>query len=310
MNVINSKIYNCNHDNKSIIKQKEDSIYENNNCFLNDFDDDELKGRNELMYDIIQDNYINIKNSLLILRKRLINNQGIMKPLNEAEVKNLLNIKNTNKNLIKNKIKKKTVKHSKYFFDNMFYRIKVIYHKFIISLANDIYNNCNSISKSKTFFRKISAQITQNLTKGFNKKLAELTLKEFLSKSISLRYFNISENANRGNIENIEIQYKEKEKFQPLIIFLKFTYKDLYKNFYIKDNCVELIEENFNIKRRSYTSFKESLKMLSKKENINYINKLIEVANDKFMLFLEGQKIKNRNIDNPQLNKDIMNKSQ
>lgn len=246
---------NFNNNNQNTIKQKEEYNFDNKNDFLNDLDEYELKGRNELMYDIIQDNYTNIKNSLLILKKRLINNEDIMKPLNEPEVKNLLNIKNTNINPSKNIIKKKNIKHSKYFFDNMFYRIKVIYHKFIISLANDIYNNCNSLSLSNVFFRKISGQITQNATKDFNKKLAELTIKEFLSKSISVRYFNISENANRENIENIENLYKENEKLQPLIIFLKFTYKDLYQNYYIKDNCVDLIEENFNIKRRSYISF-------------------------------------------------------
>ena len=172
----------------------------------------------------------------------------------------------------------------------MIYKIKVLYHKFIVSLTNDIYNNCVKKDLNNIFVRKISAQITQNLTKGFNKDLANLTLKEFLSKSISLRYLNTSENANRENLENI---YIEQDIFHPLINFLKYTYKDLYQKFYIKENCIELIEGNFNVKKRTYISFKESLEKLGEKQNKDYIDKLIEFANDKFILFLEGKKIKN-----------------
>ncbi len=279
--------------NQNIIEFKEE-YNNNNNIFKDDEDDIELKTKEELMYDLIQDSYTNIKNSLLILRKRLINNQDISQPLNDSEVRNFLNIKNINNsgNPISSNLqpKKPLIKHSKYFYDNMIYKIKVLYHKFIVSLTNDIYNNCDKKDLNNIFVRKISAQITQNLTKGFNKDLANLTLKEFLSKSISLRYLNTSENANRENLENI---YIEQDIFQPLINFLKYTYKDLYQKFYIKENCIELLEGNFNIKKRTYISFKESLEKLGEKQNKDYIDKLIEFANDKFILFLEGKKIKN-----------------
>lgn len=291
----NESSYNNNYKsyNQNIIEFKEE-YNNNNNIFKDDEDDIELKTKEELMYDLIQDSYTNIKNSLLILRKRLINNQDISQPLNDLEVRNFLNIKNINNsgNQISSNLlpKKPLIKHSKYFYDNMIYKIKVLYHKFIVSLTNDIYNNCVKKDLNNIFVRKISAQITQNLTKGFNKDLANLTLKEFLSKSISLRYLNTSENANRENLENI---YIEQDIFHPLINFLKYTYKDLYQKFYIKENCIELIEGNFNVKKRTYISFKESLEKLGEKQNKDYIDKLIEFANDKFILFLEGKKIKN-----------------
>ena len=291
----NESSYNNNYKsyNQNIIEFKEE-YNNNNNIFKDDEDDIELKTKEELMYDLIQDSYTNIKNSLLILRKRLINNQDISQPLNDSEVRNFLNIKNINNsgNQISSNLlpKKPLIKHSKYFYDNMIYKIKVLYHKFIVSLTNDIYNNCVKKDLNNIFVRKISAQITQNLTKGFNKDLANLTLKEFLSKSISLRYLNTSENANRENLENI---YIEQDIFHPLINFLKYTYKDLYQKFYIKENYIELIEGNFNVKKRTYISFKESLEKLGEKQNKDYIDKLIEFANDKFILFLEGKKIKN-----------------
>ena len=278
-------------DKQKIVDMKEE--YNNNdyNLFKNAEDDiEESKNKTELMYDLIQDSYTNFKNSLLILRKRLINNQDISKPLNEAEVRNLLNI-----NPISNKLllKKTKIKHSKYFYDNMLYKIKVIYHKFIVSLTNDIYNNCSKNNINNIFVRRISGQITQNCTKGFNRDLGELTLKEFLSKSLSSKYLNTSENENRNNIENI-YEEQEQETFGPLINFLKYTYKELFQKFYIKENCIDLIEENFGVKKRTYLSFNESMKKFEEKQTKDYINKLIEFANDKFLFLLEGKRINNK----------------
>ena len=87
-------------DNKKIIELKEEY-----NNFNDNEEDKDFKTSKELIYDLIQDNYININNSLLILRKRLINNQNILVPLNEAEVRNFLNIKNVN-NIKDLKVKK------------------------------------------------------------------------------------------------------------------------------------------------------------------------------------------------------------
>ena len=87
------------------------------------------------------------------------------------------------------------------------------------------------------------------------------------------------------------------DKYKPIINLLKYTYKDFYQNFYIKDNCIELIEENFNIKRRSFICFKESIKKMSENHNIDYINKFVEAANDKFIRFLEGKKNKKKKIN-------------
>ena len=288
-------IYNI--DNKQIITNFKD-IYNNENINIDDDEEEDIKSKKELMYDAIQDNYNNIKNSLLIFRKRLINNQDIYGPLNDNEATILLNNENNiiEENFIKRKKRNKTktkIIHSKFSYDNMFQKIKVIYHKFIVSLTNDIYNNCNSTSLNNIFIRRISGDLTTNCNKEFNKNLGELTLKEFLSKSISSKYSNTSENVNRENIETI---YKMEDKFKPIIKLLKYTYKDFYQKFYIKDNCIDLFEENFNITRRSYIPFKESIKKMSENHNMDYINKFVEVANDKFIKFLEGKKIKRKKI--------------
>ena len=56
-----------NNDNNLIISDFKD-IYNNI-----DYDEEEnIKSKKELMYDTIQDNYNNMKNGILIFRKRLI----------------------------------------------------------------------------------------------------------------------------------------------------------------------------------------------------------------------------------------------
>ncbi len=277
--------------NYNIIELNE-KVY--NNDDEDEDDEEEQKSSKELIYDIIHDNYNYMKNTLLILRKRLINNQEIKGPLKVGEMKNILENNSQNNDIKKPlngklKVKYQKKKHSKYSLDNLFYKIKVLYHKFIICLTNDIYNNCNSSSLDNIFIRKISGDNAKINTKAFNKDLGKLSLKELLSKSISSVYTNTSENINRENIESL---YNNKEKYKILINLLEYNYKDFFQNFYIKENCVEIIEANFNIKKRTYISFKESMEKLSTKENDDYINKLIEVANNKFILFLEGKKIK------------------
>ena len=281
-------------DNQSIINLIEDNNNFNKNYNEEDEEED-MKSQKGLIYDIIQDNLAQMKNSLIILRRRLINQREIPNSKRGPKPKNELNLNNINENnsneeslLRKRKIIKKKYKHSKYSYDNMFYKIKAIYHKFIVSLANDIYNSCCPKYCRKIFLRKISGKITQNNTKAYNKSLSEMTLKEFLSKSISSVYSKLSENQNEKNIELI---YKDKEKYEKLILLLNYKYKDFYQNFYIKDDCDNLIEDNFNLKKRKYISFKESIEQLSKKESKDFMFKFIDFAKYKFIKYLEGNRV-------------------
>lgn len=288
-------------DNQTFFDFKEDTINEIKNNF-NIEDEDDIKSNRELMYDIIQDNYAQMKNSLLILRRRLISEKDIFdskkgrKPkylLNNNIDENNKNIKEENSFMKKREIinnSKKKYKHSKFSYDNMFYKIKVIYHNFLVDLANDFYNSINLNTSKYIFIRRISGQITQNKTIDFNKELAELTLKDFLSKSISSVYSNSPENSNK---ENIDLIYKDINKYQKLINLLNYKYKDFYTNYFIKDNCINLIEKNFhiNITKRKYITFKENVDRLYEKESKEFIIKFIDFANYKFIKFLEGNRV-------------------
>ena len=282
-------------DNLSIFDFKKDNLNELQNNF-NEEDEDEIKSNRELMYDIIQDNYSQIKNSLLILRRRLIIEEDIINSKRGKKQNYLLSTNMINKNL-ENSIKKrklndnnkKKYKHTKFDYDNMFYKVKVSYHNFLAGLVNDIYNYIDSDSSRKILIRRISGKINQDKTIAFNKELGELTIKNFLLKSINNDYSYSSENSNKENIENI---FKDKDKYQKLICLLSYKYKEFYQNYFIKDNCINQIEKNFNviIKKRKFKSFKEYIDELYKKESKEYIIKFIDFAKYKFINYLEGNR--------------------
>ena len=115
-------------------------------------------------------------------------------------IKNFLQKKRKNKNNIKNKInskkcgRKKSVNsvilnkiHSKESYDNIFRKIKVLYHNFIINFLNDFIKKLYS-GFQRYLLRKFSGKITQNVTKEYNKKLCNTTLREFLKSEISEKY--------------------------------------------------------------------------------------------------------------------------
>ena len=269
---------------------------------FNEEEKDVPKSKRELMYDIIQDNYAQMKNSLLILRRKLISKNDIFNSKRGRKPYYLSNNNNNNdesnknaedsfikKRQLKDKNKKK-YKHTKFSYDNLFYKVKVIYHNFLADLANDIYNNINLLPSKNIFIRRISGNITQDKTIAFNMELGESSIKDFLSNSVSGVYSNSSENSNKENIESIFI---DKDKYQNLICLLNHNYKEFYKNNFIKDNCVNLIEKNFNlrIENRKFVTFKEYIDKLYKKESKEYVIKFIDFAKYKFISYLEGNRV-------------------
>lgn len=306
-------------ENLSILDFKEEKNNEMTIFNEEDEEDEDIKSQKELMYNIMQDNLAQMKNTLLILRRRLISEKDICNSKRGKKPKYLLNNiksddcnKNSqeNKSLIgekRGKEKKKYI-HSKFSYDNMFYKTKVIYHNFLVDLTNDIYNNYNSKPLKNIYIKRISGKITQNHTITFNKEIGDLTLKDFLSKEISSYYSNSSHNSNK---ENIELLYTEEEKYKKLILLLNYKYKDFYQQFYIKDNCIKLIEDNFNfnLKRRKnkFVTFKESVDKLTKKESKEFIIKFIDFAKCKFIQFLEGNRVNLKIIYETKLNDLFIN---
>ena len=177
------------------------------------------------------------------------------------------------RNLSKNQNNKNNI-HSKYAFDNISQKIKVLFHKFLINLINDfIFKVYGGFQKFK--IRKISSKITQNVTKKYNHFLSNCTLKAFFTNKISTKYRKISENKNFESIQKlIEFKPKLNELFN-----LKYSF--VYKNYFLFGNREEL-KNKFGLSDSTFI-FNDCLKKMKQKENDDYILKVNEVAKGKLL---------------------------
>ena len=79
--------------------------------------------------------------------------------------------------------------HSKFCFDNLLRKIKVMYHCFIVNFINDYIKLLYGIQRFR--IRKVCGKITQNVTKHHNFSISKKPLKDFfqikLVKNIKLR---------------------------------------------------------------------------------------------------------------------------
>ena len=211
--------------------------------------------------------------------------------LNE-NIKNLLQKKRKNKN---NKVRinskkcgrKKSVNsiilnkiHSKESYDNIFRKIKVLYHNFIINFLNDFIKKLYS-GFQRYLLRKFSGKITQNVTKEYNKKLCNTTLREFLKSEISEKY-KYEYNKNKKYIDKL---YSYRSELSDI---LNLTYIEFYMNFFLS-NDRKKFEEKFGISEKT-KFFYECLDLLKNKEIYKddklYIAKLEDAGRDKFIEFM------------------------
>ena len=258
-----------------------DKIIQKNYCY------------NNLPYDYIlnQCNILNnkldkIKEELLIKKNKILDERKkriIVKAIPKIRSNNLLKNKNNKNNI-----------HSKFAFDNISQKIKVLFHKFLINLINDfIFKVYGGFQKFK--IRKISSKITQNVTKKYNHFLSNCTLKAFFTNKISTKYRKISENKNFESIQKlIEFKPKLNELFN-----LKYSF--VYKNYFLFGNREEL-KNKFGLSDSTFI-FNDCLKKMKLKENDDYILKVNEVAKGKLLdMFNQGNFFFEENNFNDKLN--------
>ena len=207
-------------------------------------------------------------------------------------IKNFLQKKRKNKN---NKVRinskkcgrKKSVNsiilnkiHSKESYDNIFRKIKVLYHNFIINFLNDFIKKLYS-GFQRYLLRKFSGKITQNVTKEYNKKLCNTTLREFLKSEISEKY-KYEYNKNKKYIDKL---YSYRSELSDI---LNLTYIEFYMNFFLS-NDRKKFEEKFGISEKT-KFFYECLDLLKNKDIYKndklYIAKLEDAGRDKFIEFM------------------------
>lgn len=165
--------------------------------------------------------------------------------------------------------------HSKFCFDNLLRKIKVMYHCFIVNFINDYIKKIFKIQKYR--LKKVSGMITQNITKKYNFENSKKSLKDFLSNQISKKY-KIDNEKNKKNIEKLYILNKEIKKV------LDLSYATFYQQFFLNNNR-KLLEDYYGIDSNTLT-LSDQMEIMRKKESNNYCNEFEIAARKKFLLFL------------------------
>jgi hypothetical protein len=161
-------------------------------------------------------------------------------------------------------------------FDNILRKIKVMYHGFIIKFVND-YIKFLYDGFQRFRLRKISGEITQNVTKKHNKILSEESLKQFLSNKISSKYKQ-EKNKNKKIVDKLcSLKSEIKELFEmPYIIF--------YQRIFLCNNRT-FLENKYGISKKTLT-FDDNLQILNQTETVTYYKEVEKIGKKKFLEFL------------------------
>lgn len=189
---------------------------------------------------------------------------------------------------------KKNPYHTKYSFDNILRKIKVMFSSFCLQLINStiLYIN-NGCQKFK--FRKITAAKTKNATISFNKVLLNSSIKSIFIDDLSSKFREEKKDLNKDNYEKI-INSKSIDKYQALLTIFNMSYLEVFNNFFLENNSKmffgEAFEECVYFKCSNLEDNLEKLRTAG--EDQQYIKRLETIAKNYFVnYFLEGRKPKN-----------------
>ena len=185
----------------------------------------------------------------------------------------------------------KTIEHNKFKPDNIRIKIKTHFHNFIISFFNDFIKNRFKIQRFK--FRKISYEITKDVTVKNNEKLIKMTLGEFLSQNISKKYKYHSDQNEKTvlTLKNMVKSNFDKDLFN-------IYYYDFYNNYYMSSKKIE-ISEQYGISKN--TEF--FVDFIQKIDNEKYVKSIVDIANNHFIQYF------NRNDTNINNNNNFLNEN-
>jgi len=164
--------------------------------------------------------------------------------------------------------------HDKYSNDNIKRRIKAFFHKYIISLLNNLIKE--NLKQNKFKFVKMNSKITKNIAIEYNRGLLNTKLKDIII-DISNKYPILDNNKNC--IKFIESQPNNEK----LIQILNMTYNELYNN-YLNSNKINTVEN-------SYEAHKE---FLMKEYGKKYLKKFEENAETLVNFFINGKNRKSK----------------
>ena len=180
------------------------------------------------------------------------------------------NSKKSNKKI--NAIKKV---HDKFYNDNIRRKIKSLYHKYIISLLNNLIKQ--KLKRIKKKFVKMNIKITKDVSIEYNRNLLNKSIKDIIV-DVSKKYSN--KDINKNVIKFIEAQKNNEE----IIKILNMTYEDLFTDYYLKSNKNDI----------SNNSFEAHKEILLKKYGEKYLSLFIQNTENFKEFFINGKNRKSR----------------
>jgi len=133
---------------------------------------------------------------------------------------------------------------NKFSKDNLIHKFKTIfYQKFLITLTDNLVIIC--LGKDSKI-RKVNSDFIKDLTINLNLEILQKTLADYFTFKISKKYTKQEENSNEKNINNLKKILNSNEKFIKFNKLINTKIEDLYQIF-IKDDCVEIIKNEFNL---------------------------------------------------------------
>ena len=167
----------------------------------------------------------------------------------------------------------KIIEHNKFKPDNIRIKLKTHFHNFIISFFNDFIKTSFKIQRFK--FRKISYEITKDVTAKNNERLMTMTLGDFLSQNISKKY---KYDSDQNEKTVLTLKNMIKSNFDKDLFNIQYYY--FYTNYYLSDNKKEICEK-YGISK--YTEFFTDF--IKKIGNEQYVKSIIDIANNHFIQY-------------------------
>ena len=189
--------------------------------------------------------------------------------------KKVLNIIEDDANDNADKKGKEVKVHNKFSNDNVKRRLKAFYHKYIISLLNNLMKTL--LNQTSIKFVKINSKITKDITIEYNRTLLNKKIKDIIV-DISNKY--VDRDNNKKCLQFIEKQKDNEE----IVKILNMTYEELYTDYYLKSNKNDTKEN----------SFEEHKEILLKKCGQIYLDKYIENSEKLIDFFTSGKNRKSR----------------
>lgn len=185
--------------------------------------------------------------------------------------------------------------HSKYSFDNILKRIKVMFSNYCLRIINTSIQKINN-GCQKFKFRKIVSKKTKNISAKFNKNVILSSIKDLFLDDVSIKFREDKKDLNKINYEKImTLNLKKIGKYDDVLKFFDLKYIDLFNNLFLnKTNLYDhLFSPEFNQIINDSMNFNGYLQKIKIKEKANdeYINCLYDIAHNSFInYFLNGRR--------------------